>query len=156
MLFVGRPDWHAASAYVARRHEYHVCKILELQARARTVATRMEHAYAALADRIDNEKRFMQAQRLRLDKELVRRHPPAAVCAVWPRGPQLARLLLRAHPRMHAPLPLHAWRSSLARVLFFCCARCPVGPPGPVSAVLFRRSRSRLCLHVGLVRAGYT
>eukprot|EP00892_Ulva_mutabilis_P002004 jgi/Ulvmu1/11804/UM080_0015.1 len=71
-LFEGRADIQEASAYVARRHEYHVRKVLELRARSRAVARRMEHAYATLADQIEVEKRFMQAQRLRLDKEVAR------------------------------------------------------------------------------------
>lgn len=73
VLFEGRPDWHEASEYVARRHEYHVRRIVDLQTRSRGVARRMATAYSALADHIEAEKRFMQAQRLRLDKEVVRR-----------------------------------------------------------------------------------
>lgn len=72
VLFEARPDWHEASEYLARRHEYHVRRIVDLQTRSRSVARRMEAAYSALADHIDAEKRFMQAQRVRLDKELVR------------------------------------------------------------------------------------
>lgn len=72
VLFEGRPDWHEASEYAARRHDYHVRRVIDLQARSRAVGQRMEVAYATLADRLESEKRFMQAQRLRLDKELVR------------------------------------------------------------------------------------